>query len=200
MKELSIEEKAKRYDEVVNRMKHYVVDEYGCSRIKVADVFPELRESEDEKVEMAIFGMVYDSDDELWSSYDVSKSDILAWLEKQGEQKSAELSNSCEFSIKTWINIVAYVLKEHNGIGNYLDDPEVKDTAEKLQKRYKFDSASEEWDRVYRKGLDAGVNKGKAIALREKNHAWKRGDSSWCMGSWSEGFIGLSGHTKYRSK
>lgn len=49
MKELSIEEKAKRYDEVINRMKHYVIDEYGCSRIKVADVFPELKESEDEK-------------------------------------------------------------------------------------------------------------------------------------------------------
>lgn len=49
MKELSIEEKAKRYDEVINRMKHYVIDEYGCSRIKVVDVFPELKESEDEK-------------------------------------------------------------------------------------------------------------------------------------------------------
>ena len=48
MKELSIEEKAKRYYEVINRMKHYVIDEYGCSRIKVADVFHELKESEDE--------------------------------------------------------------------------------------------------------------------------------------------------------
>ena len=50
-------------------------------------IFPELKESEDEKVEKAIFGMVYDSDNELWSSYDVTKSDVLAWLEKQGEQK-----------------------------------------------------------------------------------------------------------------
>ena len=50
-------------------------------------IFPELKESEDEKVEKAIFGMVYDSDNELWSSYDVTKSDVLAWLEKQGKQK-----------------------------------------------------------------------------------------------------------------
>lgn len=50
-------------------------------------IFPELKESEDEKVEKAIFGMVYDSDNELWSSYGVSKSDVLAWLEKQGKQK-----------------------------------------------------------------------------------------------------------------
>lgn len=78
-------------------------------------------------------------------------------IEKQCEQKLDEISNVCEFSIETWIKIVDYVLTEHNGIGNYLIDPEVKDTAEKLQKKYKFDAASEEWDRVYRKGLDAGV-------------------------------------------
>ena len=53
-------------------------------------VFPELEESEDEKVEKAIFGMVYDSDNELWNSYGVSKSDVLAWLEKQGKQKSID--------------------------------------------------------------------------------------------------------------
>lgn len=92
-----------------------------------------------------------------------------------GEQKPAEISNICEFSIKTWMKIVDYVLTEHNGIGNYLIDPEVKDTAEKLQKKYKFDAASEEWDRVYRKGLDAGVNKGRAEALREQK-SWSEED------------------------
>ena len=34
--------------------------------------------------------MVYDSDNELWNSYGVSKSDVLAWLEKQGKQKSID--------------------------------------------------------------------------------------------------------------
>ena len=50
-------------------------------------IFPELKESEDEKVEKAIFGMVYDSDNELWSSYDVTKSDVIKKNKKQGKQK-----------------------------------------------------------------------------------------------------------------
>lgn len=100
--------------------------------------------------------------------------DLIA---SQGEQKPTKISNICEFSIETWIKIVDYVLTEHNGIGNYLISPEVKDTAEKLQKKYKFDAASEEWDRVYRKGLDAGVNKGRAEALREqKPTEWSEED------------------------
>lgn len=80
MKELSIEEKAKRYDEVINRMKHYVIDEYGCSRIKVADVFPELKESEDEKwIPKEIIKYLKEKGD--------FRSCWIAWLEKQGEQK-----------------------------------------------------------------------------------------------------------------
>ena len=78
MKKLSIEEKAKRYDEVINRMKHYVIDEYGCSRIKVADVFPELKESEDEKwIPKEIIKYLKEKGD--------FRSCWIAWLEKQGE-------------------------------------------------------------------------------------------------------------------
>lgn len=81
--------------------------------------------------------------------------------------------------LKTWNDIVAYVLKEHNGIGNYLDDPDVRDTAKKLQKKYKFDCANEEWDIVYRRGLDAGINYGKTEALRvQASVEWGEEDES----------------------
>ena len=63
---------------------------------------PELKESEDEKVEKAIFAMVYDSDNELWSSYGVSKSDVLAWLEKQG--KHANFRNKIQIGDKVTRN------------------------------------------------------------------------------------------------
>jgi len=52
-------------------------------------------------------------------------------------------------------------------------------TIEEKAQRYdeaKFDAASEEWDRVYRKGLDAGVNKGRAEALREQKPALSEED------------------------
>ena len=81
------EEKAKAYDEAINRMKHYVVDEYGCSRIKVADVFPELKESEDERIRKAIIATIH-----LYygEPLEDEAKEMIAWLEKQGEQKSID--------------------------------------------------------------------------------------------------------------
>lgn len=79
----------KKYKEALEKAKEFYALCEKCGAKDTVDFledsFPELKESEDEKVEKAIFGMVYDSDNELWSSYDVSKSDVLAWLEKQGE-------------------------------------------------------------------------------------------------------------------
>jgi len=56
--------------------------------IRVEDLenaFPELRESDDEKIRKALIAMVHDRDD-LWIDYDIHKEEALAWLEKQGEQ------------------------------------------------------------------------------------------------------------------
>ena len=88
MKELSTEEKAKAYDEAINRMKHYVVDEYGCSRIKVADVFPELKESEDERIrkDLIIYLRSILSNKKYGDKFIES---WISWLERQGEQKLA---------------------------------------------------------------------------------------------------------------
>jgi hypothetical protein len=48
-------------------------------------------ESEDEKVRKALIEMVRDrTGDELWVDYNVHKEEVLAWLEKQGEQKPIE--------------------------------------------------------------------------------------------------------------
>lgn len=89
-------DKAKAYDEILTKAAAlYKASEpmSGCNVI-LETLFPELKESEDGKVEKAIFGMVYDSDNESWSSYDVSKSDVLAWLEKQGEKEKDILEDA----------------------------------------------------------------------------------------------------------
>ncbi len=190
----TIKEKAEEYDRLKALVMKCATDKYGCIiGIKPSDMFSELAESEDEKFLRYIIDCCKETieagDKGLELSMGTTKR-LLALFEKQkgtkredegnsllqSEQKPTELSNTCEFSMKTWVNIVDFVLTEHNGIGNYLDDPEVKDTAQKLQKKYKFDAASEEWDRVYRKGLDAGVNKGRAEALREQKPAWSEED------------------------
>lgn len=99
MKELTIEQKAKRYDEVINRMKHYVVDEYGCSRIKVTYVFPELTEAEDERIRKFLhhtFTAQYLAQDKLGKWHGEPVSNILAWLEKQSKIISANSCKTCK--------------------------------------------------------------------------------------------------------
>lgn len=120
------EEKAKRYNEALEiAKKNYVTAQDLCEGSQIGvecfkntleNIFPELKESEDEKIEKAIFGMVYDSDNELWSSYDVSKSDVLAWLEKQGKQNEKIVN----FKASDW-----YVSKVDGKIYNakFMEEP-----------------------------------------------------------------------------
>jgi len=92
MKELSVEQKAKRYDEVielVNSKWHY--RNQPCI-IDVSEIFTELKESDDEKIRKNLIELFHDtvSNDEIFSDYGLDKTEVLDWLEKQGEQKSAK--------------------------------------------------------------------------------------------------------------
>ena len=84
MKELSVEQKAKRYDEVielVNSKWHY--RNQPCI-IDVSEIFPELKESDDEKIRKVLVRYhkrTIDIDG-------IKGNDIIAWLEKQGKETS----------------------------------------------------------------------------------------------------------------
>jgi len=100
---MTIEQKAKAYDEAIKLAKDsYNYPSYpGFIRADV--VFPELKESEDEKIRKAIIEFFELQDDNTTYSL-VPKKDIITWLEKQGEQKPAELSQSVvtETSDQVW--------------------------------------------------------------------------------------------------
>ena len=90
MKELSIEQKAKAYDEAKYIMKKYI--ESGNAGViaenTIKKAFPELAEPEDERIRKEIIEQINllksatlsDLKDKQFNSW-------LAWLEKQGEQK-----------------------------------------------------------------------------------------------------------------
>ena len=91
MKELTIEEKAKRYDEALERLKGLIEstreDKYAIVEEDIIGIFPELAESEDERIRKEIIS-------HLQHEYVVNRyvSDVeydrwIAWLEKQGQQK-----------------------------------------------------------------------------------------------------------------
>jgi hypothetical protein len=87
---MTIEEKAKRYDEALTKARNIVnsINVGLIGKDSFEAVFPELRESEDERIRK---WLIKDMGRRLscWTSTEVTKEQVLAWLEKQGEQKSA---------------------------------------------------------------------------------------------------------------
>lgn len=90
MKKLSIEEKAKAYDEAINRLEDIKTGK--CQKTFVFTeglfdyIFPELKESEDESMIQYFKDLApFDNADELYEKYGFSHKDAIAWLEKQGE-------------------------------------------------------------------------------------------------------------------
>ena len=87
MKELSIEEKAKRYDEALKVLHKYDGANIMFSQSLKEEMFPELREeSEDEKHRKFILEYLYDglrkSDEQFKGQFKCA----IAWLEKQGKK------------------------------------------------------------------------------------------------------------------
>ena len=83
---METEDKAKRYDEALERAKKLY--EQGTITESLSYVFPELKESEDEKIRKAIH--IYfdwlDGRKDYAPKGKYTIRDMIAWLEKQGEQ------------------------------------------------------------------------------------------------------------------
>ena len=95
MNELSIEEKAKAYDKAT-KYAHYLINERckegtdgSFHRADLDKMFPTLKESEDDRIRREIvdfINRVYERQALIIT--DEEKANWIAWLEKQGEQKS----------------------------------------------------------------------------------------------------------------
>ena len=99
------EEKAKAYDKAIGRAKESYhrfegkTVHYDLVKLDLEDMFPELKESEDERIRKKLISLVENwkiyNPKSPFDDYPVYTSDkntvdkILAWLEKQGEQKPA---------------------------------------------------------------------------------------------------------------
>ena len=97
MKELSIEEKAKRYDELLVKLQEAKVDNDICDErycCVIDDIVPELKESEDERIRQTMIQFLIDLNNGV---YKIPKeeeiADWIAWLEKQ------KPADTCDSSI-----------------------------------------------------------------------------------------------------
>lgn len=93
MKELSIEEKAKRYDEALKVLHKYDGANIMFSQSLKEEMFSELKESEDERIRKDIIVLIKDWWDRVNKDNISTKEQMLSWLEKQGEHDSIEEPN-----------------------------------------------------------------------------------------------------------
>ena len=108
------EEKAKAYDNVVNKLRRFM--EHGIdpliTRADVQDFFPELAESEDEKIEKEIIAFLKENletgrADETWSLTGLER--WIAWLEKQA-------TKSVNIDIESMVSQYKQRLKSQGGV------------------------------------------------------------------------------------
>lgn len=132
MKELSIEQKAKAYDEALKRAGECHVDGLSLHQ-PVKDVleyiFHELKESEDEKIRKWIIDDIrYNINNEPLnnSEYKKKAERAIAWLEKQGEQEPTDKVEP-KFKAGDWV-VTSYgkvnqvIAVDEDGDGFTLDD------------------------------------------------------------------------------
>lgn len=97
MKELTIEQKAQRYDEAIKRAKSKIKNDKDHVLYKddVIEIFPELSESEESKDERIRKGIIRNLEFLMDRAEGFVKNELkerIAWLEKQGEQKQELLT------------------------------------------------------------------------------------------------------------
>ena len=87
---MSIEEKAKAYDEALDRMKHVVIvpkNEKALQALKET-IFPELAESEDERIRKWLYDLIADNLETTICPF--PRKDVLAYLESRKKGHTGE--------------------------------------------------------------------------------------------------------------
>ena len=98
---MTTEEKARRYDEALERARYYHSKGYMLIDSAIENIFPELKESKDEKIRKIIHGWIYTRPASFFDN-GVSKEEILTWLEKQGEQNLVDKVEP-KFKVGDWV-------------------------------------------------------------------------------------------------
>ena len=154
-------EKAIAYDKAIERARKLYGNEIA------EEIFPELKESDDEKIRKWIINDIrHNINNEPLnnSEYKKKAEKAIAWLEKQGEQNVPSVNE------RTWLYLVSDVLTWKDGIGQYLDDPRVQELAKKLCREYA--------SKLYNPSISSntGKNEQKSVDKIEPRPKFKVGD------------------------
>jgi len=165
---MTIEEKAKAYDEALERAIEFQKSKDGLCVLTAESIFPELRESEDERIRKWLSECVENLSD--GNFIEVSRQDVLCYLEKQKEQKPAQTDDEKEY-IRTIKSIISDFIRDkkpkdvayYQRIYNWLDRRHIE------QKPLEW---SEEDEKQIRQIERIVKNAGCTSKLQEKIHNW----------------------------
>ena len=111
----TIEEKARAYDEALKVLHKYDGANIMFSQSLKEEMFPELKESEDEKIRKALI-KYFSEGIEYLSLIPYNKEQCVAWLEKQSEQKPVDKP---KFKVGDWVvtdmNNIVQIKAVNNG-------------------------------------------------------------------------------------
>ena len=99
MKELSIAEKAKRYDEALKFSTIYHKQGDEDMKTMMETCFPELKELEDERIRKALISVLKSDFENDTTIFGISIGQIIAWLERQGEQNKQIFWEKCNHCV-----------------------------------------------------------------------------------------------------
>ena len=112
----------KAYKEALERAREFQKSKDGLCVLTTESIFPELKESEDEKIRKALVGFHKSTID----VDGIKGEEIVAWLEKQGEQKPIwSKEDEIGFNDTFWaIQQARTIAKDENDMGNlwYAED------------------------------------------------------------------------------
>ena len=85
---MTTEEKARRYDEALERARKCLDEKRDTCFVRPDVIFPELAKSEDKRISEGIIKFLIDVNNGAYTKSELKIASWIAWLEKQGEQKS----------------------------------------------------------------------------------------------------------------
>ena len=170
------DEKAKAYDMALERAKKYFNPAYPLAdKTLVEEIFPELRESEDERIRKELIEafMCYDPESS-WNGIPVR--DIIAWLEKQKETSIDRLHKISTPASENWLEIQKQWEKE--------------DEQKLVARKFTLDELIEQYNQGFNQGhlegCTAGYNKAMKEMEQKEQKAAEGGSSEKPNNQWGE--------------
>jgi len=179
------EEKAKRYDEALARARKLQENSNGMILKKwLWNIFPELKESEDEKIRKALIN-VFATHKDYEMFFGASVEDICAWLEKQGKLPIPKLRDINEvvepkFHEGDWViynNDICQIVKREEGCNILVTQFGV----EKEPVNERNLSTAKLWDISDAREGDVLANDHHILILKELVYDWSSNGTSYSV-------------------